>query len=115
MFLRLIVLAGYVAAFVALRTYLRDRPPRFEGRYVYPYQRLREALVRMWGLLLWPLPGLIWIRTMPIPASIIVSLSFLIPFDIFLVFFTTTGVLDPPSRAMGDRLFPGYRLSFLSF
>jgi hypothetical protein len=106
MFLRLIVLAGYVAAFVALRTYLRDRPPRFEGRYIYPYQRLREALVRMWGLLLWPLPGLIWIgiKTMPVSILVIISLSILIPLDIFLVFFAATGVLDPPSRPMGNRL-----------
>jgi hypothetical protein len=105
MLLRFVVLAVYVAAFVALRTYLRDRPPRFEGRYIYQFERLREALVRMWGLLLWPLPGLMWIGMMPVPALIIVSLSFLIPLDIFLVFFTVTGVLEPSSRSMVDRLF----------
>jgi hypothetical protein len=59
----------------------------------------------MWGLLLWPLPGLMWIGTMPVPALIIVSLSLLIPLDIFLVFFTVTGVLEPPSRSTVDRLF----------
>ena len=105
MLLRFIVLAGYVAAFVALRTYLRDHPPRFEGKYVYQFTRLREALVRMWGLLLWPLLGLMWVGTMDIPALIIVSLSLLIPLDIFLVFLTAVGVLEPPSRSIIDRLF----------
>jgi hypothetical protein len=105
MLLRFIVLAGYVAAFIALRTYLRDHPPRFEGKYVYEFERLSQALVRMWGLLLWPLPGLLWIGTMPIPALIIIILSILIPLDIFLVFFTIAGVLEPPSGSMTDKLF----------
>ena len=105
MLLRFLVLIVYVAAFVALRTYLRDRPPRFEGRYVYEFERLGQALGRMWGLLLWPLPGLLWIGTMPIPAFTIAILSILIPLDIFLVFFTIAGVLEPPSGSMIDRLF----------
>ncbi|MGC9396768.1 MAG: hypothetical protein ACP5J4_18130 [Anaerolineae bacterium] len=105
MLLRFIVLAVYVAAFIALRTYLRDHPPHFEGKYIYEFERLGQALVRMWGLLLWPLLGLIWIGTMPIPALIIISLSFLIPLDIFLVFFTIAGVLEPSSRSLIDKLF----------
>ena len=105
MLLRFLVLIVYVAAFVALRNYLRDHPPRFEGKHVYEFERLGNALGRMWGLLLWPLPGLMWIGTMPISALTIAILSFLIPFDIFLVFFTIAGVLELPSRSMIDRLF----------
>jgi hypothetical protein len=115
MLLRFLVLVVYVAAFVALRTYLRDHPPRFEGKYVYEFERLGQALVRMWGLLLWPLPGLLWIGTMPVPALIIVILSLLIPLDIFLVFFTIAGVLEPPSKSMIDRLFSWFPAVFSSF
>lgn len=115
MLLRFIVMVGYVVAFSALRAYLRDHPPRFEGKYVYEFERLGHALVRMWGLLLWPLPGLIWIGTMPIPALIIAILSFLIPLDIFLVFFTIAGVLEPPSRSLIDRLFSWFPAVFSIF
>jgi hypothetical protein len=105
----------YVAAFIALRNYLRDRPPHFEGKYVYEFERLGQALVRMWGLLLWPLLGLIWIGTMPIPALTIAILSFLIPLDIFLVFFTIAGVLEPPSGSIIDRLFSWVPTVFFIF
>ncbi len=105
MLLRFIVLAVYVAAFIALRTYLRDHPPRFKGEYVYETERLGHALVRMWGLLLWPLPGLMWIGMMPIPAWIIVSLSIFIPLSLFLVFFKIVGVLENTSSSIGDVLF----------
>ncbi len=125
MLLRFLVLVVYVAAFVVLRTYLRDHPPRFEGQHVYERQRLKHALVRMFGLLLWPLPGLIWIGMMqfptwivgmsevearsagmlPLPATIIVILSLLIPLDIFIVFFTVVGVLKPYSESAVSKLF----------
>ncbi|MBN2389769.1 MAG: hypothetical protein JXR84_03535 [Anaerolineae bacterium] len=124
MLLRFLVLAGYIAAFVALRTYLRDHPPRFEGKYVYEFDRLKQALVRMWGLLLWPLINLMWIGMMrfptwivgmsevearssgitPLPAGIIVILGLLIPFDIFTVFFTVAGVLRPHSNSTINKL-----------
>jgi len=103
MLVRFIILVGYVAAFSALRAYLRDHPPHFEGKHIYEFERLGQALVRMWGLLLWPLPGLMWIGTMPIPALIIAILSFLIPLDIFLVFFAIAGVLGLPSKSLIDK------------
>jgi hypothetical protein len=104
MLLRFIVLVGYVVAYVTLRTYLREHPPRFEGKHVYEFERLVHALMRMWGLLLWPLPGLLWVGMMPIPIWIIVGLSVLIPLDIFLIFFTATGILEPDSGSTADRL-----------
>ncbi len=125
MLLRFLVLGVYVAAFVALRTYLRDHPPRFEGEYVYEFERLGHALVRMFGLLLWPLPGLLWIGMMrfptwivglsevearsagmlPLPAGIIIILSLLIPLNIFMIFFTAGGVLGSYSKSAISRLF----------
>ncbi|MEJ5311209.1 MAG: SPFH domain-containing protein [Anaerolineae bacterium] len=125
MLLRFLVLVGYVAAFITLRTYVRDHPPRFEGEYVYESERLKHALVRMFGLLLWPLPGLLWIGMMrfptwivgmsevearsagmlPLPAVIIIILSLLIPLDIFLIFFTVVGVLKPQTNSPVSKLF----------
>ncbi len=105
MLLRFLVLVAYVAAFVALRTYLRDHPPRFEGDFVYEFERLGHALVRMFGLLLWPLPGLLWIGTMRLPAGIIIMLSLFIPLDIFIIFFTVSGVLRPQTNSVASRLF----------
>lgn len=111
MLIRFIVLALYVAAYIALRTYLRDHPPRFAGKYVYEFERLEHALVRMWGLLLWPLPGFLWIGMMPIPALIIASLSIFIPLSIFLIFFKVAGVLESASKSImgkvGAWLIPG--------
>lgn len=135
MLLRFLVLVVYVAVFVALRTYLRDHPPRFEGQYVYEFQRLRHALIRMFGLLLWPLPGLIWIAMMrfptwivgmsevearslgmvPLPAGIIIILSLLIPLDIFIAFLTAVGVLKPHSDSTVNRLFSWFPAIFFIF
>ncbi len=104
MLLRLVVLILYGVAFVALRTYLRDHPPRFKGVYVKGFKRLAHALARMWCLLLWPLPGLLWIGMTSTPVWIIVGLSIFIPLDIFLLFLTVIGVTIPSSRSILDWL-----------
>jgi len=122
-------------AFIALYNYLRDHPPRFKGEYVYKGTRLGQALGRMWGLLLWPLLGLLWIGMiplpiwhlgmsviearelgiLPLPAWIIIGLSFLIPLDIFLVFLTVAGVLKPSSKSIIDMLYSWFPALFSIF
>lgn len=89
--LRLIVLVLYIGALFGLAPYIRDHPPRFEGKFVHPLMRLLWALLRMWGPLLWFLPGLLWIGMLPVSFWTILRFSFFIPLSIFLTYLWATG------------------------
>ena len=105
MLIRLIILAAHFAAFRVTRTYLIDHRPYFKGEFVDKPERLLQALMRMWGLLLWPLPGLIWIGMIPVPALIIIILSTFIPLSIFLVFYNLVDIPETTAGSKWDRLF----------
>lgn len=94
MLMRLVIIVVYIISFVTLRTYLRNHPPRLKNEYIKESIRLGPALWRMWGLLLWPLPGLMWIGMTPIPDWIIASFSIFIPLSVFLVFLQVTGIIE---------------------
>jgi len=86
MVLRLVGLIIYTFGFVVLRGYLRKHPPLAKGKFVTPHLHLFYALFWMWGVLLWFMPGLLWIGILPVPVRVIVRLSFFIPFVIFMTF-----------------------------
>ncbi len=96
MLLRFIALALYVGAFFVLHPYMHDHPPRFAGAFVQPVARLLWALLRLWGPLVWFLPGLLWIGMVPpLTPGMVVSYSLFIPLFIFLTVLWVAGVFPP--------------------
>lgn len=103
MLLRLVALALYIGAWFFIHPYIRDHPPRFAGTFVQPIVRLVQALLRMWGPLLWFVPGLLWIGMVPpLTAGMVVSYSLFIPLFIFLTVLWLAGVFPPARSPLGQ-------------
>jgi len=77
--IRLLILAGYLAGLYFLRRYLRENPPTFDGKFVYPETRPFKALWYLSGPLLLPLLALAWIFAPPISLLLWLYLALILP------------------------------------
>ncbi len=91
MLLRLLFFLLYIVGFGLPLLYLFKYRPQSEG-FVDPTSRLLRALLRMWGVWVWPLPGLLWLGVLPLPAPLIIIFSIFIPPLFYLAFLIWTKV-----------------------
>ncbi len=101
MLLRLIALAVYIGAPIGLRSYVRAHPPSYEDKFVSPLKRFCSALLRMWGPLLYFLPGLLWINMrLPVSNWAVIGFVLLAPLCIFLSVLGYGGVFPSLSESL---------------
>jgi regulator of protease activity HflC (stomatin/prohibitin superfamily) len=71
--------------------FIRNRP-QFEGKFVELPVRPLFAIFWIWGALMWPFSGLLWLGVLPIPAFPVLMFTIFIPLTLFTAFFIWVGV-----------------------
>lgn len=87
MILRLLLFMLYIVGSGLLFLYFIKNRPQFEGKFIELPARPLVAIFWMWGALMWPFSGLLWLGVLPIPAFPVLMFTIFIPPVLFLAFF----------------------------
>ncbi len=87
MILRLLLFMLYIVGSGLLFLYFVKNRPQFEGKFVEHPARPLIAIFWLWGALMWPFSGLLWLGVLPIPALLVFMFTLFIPLTLFFAFF----------------------------
>ncbi|MBN1486385.1 MAG: hypothetical protein JW981_02010 [Anaerolineae bacterium] len=93
MLLRLLIFIIYMTGAVYIFMNTIKKPPAPKKKFVDPLSRTLAAILGMWGVLLWPLPGLLWLGVLPSHMLSVLLLSICIPLVPFLIFIMWTKIV----------------------